>query len=40
MNRKLGSCTAFSYRSLFFVNHSLLLFFDKSPKNAKNSGVK
>src|SRR2546425_6817695 len=40
MNCKLGSCTAFSYRSLFFVNHSLLLFFAKSLKNAKNSGVK
>src|SRR2546426_4531750 len=40
MNRKLGSCTAFSYRSLFSVNHSLLLFFARSLKNAKNPGVK
>src|SRR3989441_11844610 len=40
MNCKLGSCTAFSYRSLFFVNHSLLLFFARSRKNAKNSVVK
>src|SRR5712691_11435680 len=40
MNRRLGSCTAFSYRSLFFVNHSLLLFFARSRKNAKNSVVK
>src|SRR6266705_2730243 len=40
MNCKLGSCTAFSYRSLFSVNHSLLLFFARSLKNAKNSGVK
>src|SRR5947208_8236917 len=40
MNSKLGSCTAFSYRSLFSVNHSLLLFFARSLKNVKNSGVK
>src|SRR2546426_4308469 len=40
MNCKLGSCTAASYRSLFLVNHSLLLFFAKSLKNAKNSGEK
>src|SRR5947199_9833740 len=35
MNCKLGSCTAFSYRSSFSVNHSLLLFFARSLKNAK-----
>src|SRR5438552_18088898 len=40
MNRKLGSCTTFSWRSLFFVNHSLLLFFARSRKKAKNSVVK
>src|SRR5947208_9863422 len=40
MNSKLGSCTAFSYRSLFSVNRSLLLFFARSLKNVKNSGVK
>src|SRR5207245_10305083 len=40
MNCKLGSCTAASYRSLFLVNHSLLLFFAKSLKNPKKSVVK
>src|SRR3989442_16007909 len=40
MNCKLASCTAASYRSLFLVNHSLLLFFAKPLKNAKNSGEK
>src|SRR5207244_6799638 len=40
MNCKLGSCTAFSYRSLFSVNHSLLLFLARSLKIVKNSGVK
>src|SRR5437879_9299496 len=40
MNRRLGSCSTFSSRSLFFVNHSLLLFFPRSRKNAKNSVVK
>src|SRR5207245_6730526 len=40
MNCRLGSCTAFSYRSLFLANHSLLLVFARSLKNAKNSGEK
>jgi hypothetical protein len=40
MNRKLGSWITFTYRSLFSVNHALLLFFASSEKNRKNSGVK
>src|SRR5947209_20456088 len=40
MTRMLGSLTIVLYRALFFVIHSLLLFFAKSLKNAKNSGVK
>src|SRR6266498_4173365 len=40
MNRTAGSWTAFSYRSLFCVNHGLLLFLPNSRRKPMNSGVK
>src|SRR3989441_3478247 len=40
MNRTPGSWTVSSYRGLFFVNHSRLLFFSSSFRKANDAGVK
>src|SRR3990172_12568190 len=40
MKRREGAWTAFSYRGLFVANQSRLLFFERSPRKRKKSGVK